>query len=88
MKLIVKLKKIFGNKIQKDLIQSHVADWSTNENFLGAWASAEPGAFEYREILKQSVGDRLYFAGEATAADWGTVAGAAESGINTAQKLI
>ena len=82
------LKKIFGNKIQKDLIQSHVADWSTNENFLGAWASAEPGAFEYREILKQSVGDRLYFAGEATAADWGTVAGAAQSGINTAQKLI
>ena len=30
------LKKIFGNKIEKDLIASHFADWSTNNNFLGS----------------------------------------------------
>ena len=82
------LRKIFGSKVDKDLIKSHVVNWSDNPLFLGAWASAEPGAFKYREILRQPVGDRLYFAGEATAKDWGTVAGANDSGIQTAKSLI
>jgi len=82
------LKKIFGNKISKDLVKSHFADWSSNPLYLGAWASAEPGAFKYREILKRSVGDRLYFAGEATAKDWGTVAGAYDSGIIQAKNIL
>lgn len=82
------LKKIFGNKIEKDLIASHFANWSENENFLGAWASAEPGGFKYREILRQSIGDKIYFAGEACAEDWGTVAGAYESGKKVAREII
>jgi len=82
------LKKIFGNKIDKDLIKSHAVDWSSNPLFMGAWASAEPGAFKYREILRSSVADRIYFAGEATAKDWGTVAGAYDSGKIVAKSLI
>lgn len=82
------LKKIFGNKIEKDLIASHFANWSVNENFLGAWASAEPGGFKYREILRQSIEDKIYFAGEACAEDWGTVAGAYESGKKVAREII
>ena len=82
------LKKIFGNKIDKDLIKSHAVDWSSNPLFLGAWASAEPGAFKYREILRSSVGDRIYFAGEATAKEWGTVAGAYDSGKIVAKSII
>jgi monoamine oxidase len=82
------LKKIFGNKIEKDLIKSHSVDWSNNPLFLGSWAAAEPGAFKYREILRNSVGDRIYFAGEATAKDWGTVAGAQNSGVLVANKII
>ena len=82
------LKKIFGNKIEKDLIASHFANWSINENFLGAWASAEPGGFKYREILRQSIEDKIYFAGEACAEDWGTVAGAYESGKKVAREII
>ena len=70
------------------LIKSHAVDWSSNPLFLGAWASAEPGAFEYREILRSSIGDRIYFAGEATAKEWGTVAGAYDSGKITAKSLI
>ncbi len=85
---INELKKIYGNKIEKDLIKSHTVDWSTNPLFLGSWASAEPGAFNYREILKTSVGDRIYFAGEATAKDWGTVAGAYDSGKIIAKSII
>mgnify|MGYP006113147007 FL=1 len=82
------LKNVFGSKIEKDLIKSHVVNWSTNPLFLGSWASAEPGAFEYREILRQPVGERIYFAGEATAKDWGTVAGAQDSGIITAKNIL
>ena len=82
------LRKIFGSKVDKDLIKSHVINWSDNPLFLGSWASAEPGAFKYREILRQTVGDRLYFAGEATAKDWGTVAGANDSGIEIAKNLV
>ena len=82
------LKKIFGNKVDKDLIKSHAVDWSSNPLFLGAWASAEPGAFKYREILRSSVGDRIYFAGEATAKEWGTVAGAYDSGKIVAKSII
>ena len=84
---IGELKKIFGNKIDKDLIKSHAVDWSSNPLFMGAWASAEPGAFKYREILRDTVGDRIYFAGEATAKDWGTVAGAYDSGKIVANSL-
>ena len=47
------LRKIFGSKVDKDLIKSHVVNWSDNPLFLGSWASAEPGAFKYREILRQ-----------------------------------
>ena len=82
------LRNIYGSKIDKDLINSHVKNWSTDPLFLGSWASAEPGAFKYREILRQPVGDRIYFAGEATARDWGSVDGAQDSGIITAKKII
>ena len=83
----MELKKIFGNKIDKDLIKSHAVDWSSNPLFMGAWASAEPGAFKYREILRSSIGDRIYFAGEATAKEWGPVAGADDSGNSIAKRL-
>ena len=82
------LRNIYGSKIDKELINSHVKNWSTDPLFLGSWASAEPGAFKYREILRQPIGDRVYFAGEATARDWGSVDGARDSGIITAKKII
>ena len=39
-------------------------------------------------FLRQPIGDRVYFAGEATARDWGSVDGARDSGIITAKKII
>tara|TARA_B100000989_G_scaffold211757_1_gene160773 strand:- start:2017 stop:3354 length:1338 start_codon:yes stop_codon:yes gene_type:complete len=78
---------IYGSKIKKDLVSSHFADWSSNVFFQGAWASAEPGAFRYRKILREPIAEKIYFAGEATARDWGTVGGATESGILTAKKI-
>tara|TARA_S200000501_G_scaffold105475_1_gene98847 strand:- start:1961 stop:3301 length:1341 start_codon:yes stop_codon:yes gene_type:complete len=77
----------YGSKIKKDLVNSHFADWSSNVFIKGAWASAEPGAFKYREILKEPIADKIYFAGEACARDWGTVGGATESGILQAKNI-
>ena len=81
------LTNIYGSKIKKDLVGSHFADWSSNVFIQGAWASAEPGAFKFREILREPVAEKIYFAGEATAREWGTVGGATESGVLTAKKI-
>ena len=82
------ISNIYGSKIKKDLIGSHFADWSSNVFIQGAWASAEPGAFKFREILREPVAEKIYFAGEACAKDWGTVGGATNSGIEEARKII
>ena len=82
------LKSIFGSKVDKHLIKAHATSWASNPFTLGSYASAEPGSFHLRKILKQSVGDRLFITGEATDEEWATVAGATRSGLRTAKEVI
>ncbi len=82
------LKLIFGSKIDKYLINAHATSWASNPFTLGSYASAEPGSFHLRKVLKQSVGDRIFIAGEATAEEWATVAGATRSGIRAAKEVV
>ncbi|MDC0056928.1 FAD-dependent oxidoreductase [Alphaproteobacteria bacterium] len=82
------LKSIFGSKIDKCLINAHATSWASNPFTLGSYASAEPGAFHLRKVLKESVGDRIFIAGEATADEWATVAGATRSGLRAAKEVI
>lgn len=82
------LKSIFGSKIDKYLIKAHATSWGSNSFTLGSYASAEPGSFHLRKILRQSVGDRIFTAGEATANEWATVAGATRSGLRAAKEVI
>ena len=82
------LKSIFGSQIDKYLIKAHATSWASNPLTLGSYASAEPGSFHLREVLKQSVGDRIFIAGEATAEEWATVAGATRSGIRAAKEVV
>ena len=82
------LKSIFGSKIDKYLIKAHATSWASNPFTLGSYASAEPGSFHLRKVLKQSVGDRIFTAGEATAVEWATVAGATRSGIRAAKEVV
>tara|TARA_Y100000590_G_scaffold469001_1_gene654334 strand:- start:2272 stop:3627 length:1356 start_codon:yes stop_codon:yes gene_type:complete len=86
--VLSELKSIFGSKVDKHLIKSHATSWATNPFTLGSYASAEPGSFHLREVLKQSVGDRIFIAGEATAEEWATVAGATRSGLRAAKEVI
>lgn len=86
--VLSELKSIFGSKIDKYLIKSHATSWGSNSFTLGSYASAEPGSFHLRKILRQSVGDRIFTAGEATANEWATVAGATRSGLRAAKEVI
>jgi monoamine oxidase len=82
------LKSIFGSKVDKYLIKAHATSWASNPFTLGSYASAEPGSFHLRKVLRQSVGDRIFTAGEATAEEWATVAGATRSGLRAAKEVI
>ena len=61
---------------------------ASNPFTLGSYASAEPGSFHLRKILRQSIGNRIFIAGEATAEEWATVAGATRSGFRAAKEVI
>ena len=66
-------------------------DWGADPDFLGAYAYARPGEAGARAILAEPLWDgRLAFAGEAVATDGlaGTVAGAYQTGIKAAQRIL
>lgn len=82
------LESVFGSQVRHNLIKAHATNWGLNPYVVGAYASAEPGAYPQRKVLRQSVGDRIFFAGEATSEDeWATVAGAHKEGIRVASRV-
>ena len=79
------LKKSLGNDIQKDFVKGAYTMWDEDPWTLGSYASAEPGYYHMREVLRRPVGERIFFAGEAWhKLLWATCAGAQLSGIDTA----
>ena len=70
------------------LIKAHATSWGENEYTLGSYSSAKPGKAYLREVLKSSVGDRIYFAGEATSINYGTVHGADLSGKRAVEDFL
>jgi predicted NAD/FAD-dependent oxidoreductase len=55
----------------------------------GAWSVASPGRAGARAILRQPIAERLFLAGEACHdTQWGTVAGAWESGEAAAREAV
>jgi monoamine oxidase len=79
--ILSRMKSTFGSNFEeKYLIKSHVTDWISNPYTLGTWSGATPGKASYRNWLKTSVGDKIFFAGEATSDSYGTVHGADRRG--------
>ena len=75
------LHKIFGAAIDKHLVKAHFTRWGHNTLTRGSYASALPGAYGLRSVLRRPVGDRVWFAGDACSTDeWATVAGAHKVG--------
>ena len=86
--VLSELRRIFGGEVDKQLIKASVACWGENPLFYGSYASAEPGAYHYREVLRQPVAGKIWFAGEACSrTQWATVAGAHKSGIQVAKQV-
>ena len=79
---------MFGAEVDRQLVKAHATAWGLEPLARGAYASAEPGRNDMRDVLREPVGDRLWFAGEACSEDdWATVAGAHKSGVETARVL-
>tara|TARA_Y100000590_G_scaffold139790_1_gene160142 strand:- start:271 stop:1608 length:1338 start_codon:yes stop_codon:yes gene_type:complete len=80
------LKSTFGSKFYKKyFIKAKAIAWSKNPFTLGAYTGAIPGkAVNLRRELRMPVGDKIFFAGEATALAFSTVHGADRSGIRAA----
>lgn len=85
-----KLRKVFGTSIDEHVKNTVVTRWAKDEWTLGSYSYAKPGMASMREKLAEPVGDRLYFAGEATApaANAQMIHGAHESGLAAAAALI
>ncbi|MEM7121083.1 MAG: FAD-dependent oxidoreductase [Pseudomonadota bacterium] len=83
-----KLKEMLGSDIEKAFMKSHVTTWGQDPLFLGSYAAAEPGAYPMRAILREPVGDRIFFAGEACSpAVWAFVDGAYETGVDVGRQV-
>ena len=82
------LKATFGSKFyEKYFIKAIATGWANNPFTLGAYSGAIPGKASLRRELKQQVGDRVFFAGEATAGAFSTVHGADRSGVRAVTEL-
>ncbi len=86
-----RLGDICGSNMAERVSKGMLTPWASNPFALGAYAMAKPGDFKSREIIKQSVNDRVFFAGEAMAPDldgmFGTCSGAYNSGTEVAMKV-
>ena len=82
------LRSTFGSDFDKYFIKAHVTDWSSNPYTIGSYAGAKPGKAHLRAFLKRPVGNKIFFAGEATASQFSTVHGADRSGERVVESLI
>ena len=82
------LRRLFGAEVDRYFVAADFVPWGLDPWTRGAYASAEPGAYPLRRVLRQPVGERIWFAGEAcSAADWATVHGAHRTGEDAARDI-
>ncbi len=81
--------KAVGSDARKHFIKGHMSDWHANPFTRGAYAAAKPGRFGARQDLKDPLGDRVFFAGEAVGVPLAALcSGAHLSGENAAQMAL
>lgn len=71
------LAQMLGDKVRAHVIAGRLADWWSDPWALGSYSVARPGRTAARGALAVPVGDRLHFAGEATAIGGSMTAGGA-----------
>ena len=82
------LRRLFGTGVDRHIVGADFVPWGLDPWTRGAYASAEPGAYPLRRVLREPVGDRIWFAGEAcSAVSWATVHGAYRTGEDAAHEI-
>ena len=83
------LATLFGSSVKRAIKRSHATRWNDEPFVLGAMSAAAPGSADARKVLMEPLGSRIWFAGEAVHdTQWGTVAGAWESGTRAAEAAL
>lgn len=83
------LNRVFGEKASKHIVKADFTQWPRNPWIRGAYSAALPGHFAARELLKRSLADKVYFAGEAVAGEFAqTCGGAVLVGAEVANTII
>jgi monoamine oxidase len=72
-----RLAAIFGEDFRKRVTGGRLAGWWSDPYARGSYSHALPGKYGMRDVLARPVGERLWFAGEATAGPASTTAGGA-----------
>ncbi|KAA2241079.1 flavin monoamine oxidase family protein [Salinarimonas soli] len=84
-----RLAAMVGERARKAVTGGRLAAWWTDPYAHGSYSIVKPGRLAAREALRQPVGGRIHFAGEATAGGGAmTVGGATLEGIRAAQTII
>ena len=83
-----KLRGMLGGDVDRHFVKAAATTWTADPLFRGCYASAAPGGYPMREVLRRPVGERVFLAGEACHGDlWATVGGADLSGRDTARAV-
>lgn len=83
------LVSLFGSGVKNKIKRSHATNWTADPLTRGAMYAPAIGDGEARKILLEPLGDKVWFAGEALSdTQWGTVAGAWDSGTRAAEALL
>jgi monoamine oxidase len=78
----------FGHRALRGLSVPVATVWRHEPWSRASWAVVPPGLAAVRDVLKATVGSRIWFAGEALSrAQWGTVGGAWEEGTRAAEEI-
>ncbi len=80
--------KIAGGDARKAFERGVLAGWSEDPLALGSYAVILPGRIKARDSLAKPVGDKLWFAGEATAGGFSMTAGGAYMAGRDAAKAV
>ncbi len=86
--IIAELDEIFDGKASAKYIKHIIQDWTKEPYIQGSYAHFDGSESETIEILSQPVDNKLYFAGEAYAADTATVHGAGESAYSAVETIL
>jgi monoamine oxidase len=83
------LTHVFGSRVNQAIGITDATCWNSDPWIRGAYSIAAPGGAGQRERLAEPVGERLFFAGEATSVSaYGSAHGAYQSGLAALQAIL